>query len=628
MESETFTVLFEPDGRRVKTSYGFSVLQAAKKAGVSLRSECGGRGVCGKCKVIIKDIGAVNKITEIEKKYISGEEANLGYRLACQTKIYGNLTVVIPQESRLKIRRIQVEGLEKPIRLNPTVKKFHLKLLKPSLSDIKPDLERVFEALPKQNLKGNRFRIDYDVLKGLPEILRRRDWDITVTVWGSNKIIDVESGDTLDRLFGFAVDVGTSKIVGHLVDLNTGETVNVKALENPQVEYGEDILSRLTFAISDKGNLETLQRLVVDAVNRLIAEACEDAKISPSHIYELVVVGNTAMHHLFLAVQPKYVTLSPFTPAVKDEINFRAKELNLNMNRGGIVTFLPLIAGFIGSDALADLLVTGLYKLKKLSLLMDIGTNTEIMLGNFKEILACSCASGPTMEGCHHKDGLKAVGGAIERLGIESNYEVWYKTIGDVKPVGLCGSAIIDVVAEMFKCGIIDNRGRFNPNIKTRRLRGNSVKEFVIVWGSETATGMDITVTQKDIDEVLLAKAAIFTGCSILMKRENVRVKDIEKVFVAGNFGNYINLENAKILGLIPDIPNEKVTFVGNAAISGAKMALVSRRVRRVAEALSKKVRYLELTVDPDFNKEFIDAMFIPHKDLDRFPSVKQLLQS
>ena len=259
---------------------------------------------------------------------------------------------------------------------------------------------------------------------------------------------------------------------------------------------------------------------------------------------------------------------------------------------------------------------------------MDIGTNTEIMLGNFKEILACSCASGPAFEGFHIKDGMKAVDGAIERLGIESNYEVWYKTIGDVKPVGLCGSAIIDVVAEMFKRGIIDNRGRFNPNIKTRRLRGNSVKEFVIAWGSETATGMDITVTQKDIDEVLLAKAAIFTGCSILMKRENVKAENVEKVFVAGNFGNYINLENAKILGLIPDIPNEKVTFVGNAAISGAKMALVSRRVRRVAEALSKKVRYLELTVDPDFNKEFIDAMFIPHKDLDRFPSVKQLLQS
>lgn len=625
---ETFVVFFEPDCKKIRIAYGFSVLQAARRVGVNIRSECGGRGVCGKCKVIIKNPKAVNEITEIEKRCLSDREVNLGYRLACQTKIYGNLKVVVPNESKFKIRRIQVEGLKRPIKLDPTVKKFHLKLSKPSLLDVKPDFERLLEALSQQILNVDRFEIGYETLKELPETLRRRDWDVTVILWDFSKIVDVEPGDTSDALFGFAVDVGTSKIVGYLVNLNTGETVNIKTLENPQTGYGEDILSRLTFTISNRKNLKILQRLVVEGINRLMTEACKDAKISLSNIYEVVIVGNTAMHHLLLAIQPKYVTLPPFTPAIKGEVNFRAKELNINISRGGIVTFLPLIAGFIGSDVLADLLATGFYRLKKLSLLMDIGTNTEIILGNFKEILSCSCASGPAFEGFHIKDGMKAMKGAIERLGIEPDYEVWYRTIGDVKPLGICGSAIIDVVAEMFKRGIIDNRGRFNSNIRTERLRGDNAKEFVLVWGNETATGKDITVTQKDIDEVLLAKAAIFTGCSILMKKWNAEVKNIEKVFVAGNFGNYINLENAKVLGLIPDIPNKKVVFVGNAAISGAKMALVSRRIRRIAKTLSKKVRYFELTLDPDFNKEFIDAMFIPHKNLDRFPSVKHLLQS
>ena len=622
-----FTLLFEPDGRKVKVPSGSTVFQAAKEAGVGIRSECGGKGACGKCKIIIKDSKVVNEVTEVERKYLSRLEIDSGYRLACQSRIRGNVTVIIPLESRLVTRKFQLEGLERQVELKPAVKKFHVRLPKPTLSAVRPDLERLLDALSQQVLNAGELEIDYEILRELPKILRDADWSVTVTVWDGRKVIAVEPGDTSSELFGFAVDIGTSKIVGHLVNLRTGETVGVGAIENPQIMHGEDIITRLTFAINDEAGLRTLQKLAIEGVNKLIREVCVNARVNSSNVYEVVAVGNTAMHHLLLAIQPKYVTLSPFTPAVKKKVSVATKELNIGVSRGGLLTFLPLIAGFVGADAVADVLVTGIHESDELSLLVDIGTNTEVLVGNSEDILLCSCASGPAFEGVHIKHGIKAVRGAIEKVRINSDYEVHYETIGNTKPTGLCGSAMIDVVAEMFKHRIIDNRGRFNVYLKTRRLReNNDEKEFVIAWKDETATGKEITVTQKDIDEIQLAKAAIYAGCSILMKRKNVEVKDLDRVFIAGAFGNCINLKNARLIGLIPDVPTKKVTFVGNTAISGAKMALISKEARKATNVLSKRIRYLELTIDSDFNTEFAHAMYIPHKNLSRFPSVKAML--
>jgi uncharacterized 2Fe-2S/4Fe-4S cluster protein (DUF4445 family) len=333
------------------------------------------------------------------------------------------------------------------------------------------------------------------------------------------------------------------------------------------------------------------------------------------------------MHHFFLGIQPKYVALSPFTPAVRRSMDVKAKEVNIKIHPEGNVHVLPIIAGFVGADAVADVLSSGIHESEELSLLLDIGTNTEVFVGNSEDLLSCSCASGPAFEGAHIKHGMKAMTGAIEKVRIKSDsgYEVEYETVGDAKPIGLCGSAMVDVVAEMAKRGIINCRGRFNTNMKTPRLKiiDNNV-EFILTWKNETATGREITVTQEDINEIQLAKAAIFTGCWILMKRKNVKRKDLDQVLIAGAFGNYINPESAKQIGLVPDVPAEKIKFVGNTALTGAKMALISREARKTAETLSKKIRYHELTVDPDFRLEFADAMFIPHKDLNRFPSVKE----
>ncbi|MGQ9530617.1 MAG: ASKHA domain-containing protein [Candidatus Bathycorpusculaceae bacterium] len=609
--NENVKVLFEPEARKIQTLMGITVFQAAKEAGISLRSECGGKGQCGKCRVIAREPQNLSDLTEQEKRHLSKSEIEHGYRLACQAKVLKDTVIVIPPETGLELRKMQVAGIEKFLEPKPTVRKIFVTMLKPKLSDIRPDYERLVDTLLKVG-QFSHLEIDYEVLKGLPNILRNSNFEVTVTIWDGYKIIAVEPGDTSNELFGFAVDIGTSKIVGYLVDLTTGKTLDIESLENPQLVYGEDVISRITFAMADSENLRKLQKLVVEAINKIINETCKRMKVNPNKICEIVVVGNTAMHHLFLGIPPKYMALSPFTPAIKGQINVKASELGININPSGIITVLPVIAGFVGADAVADVLATGICDSKDISVLIDIGTNTEIFIGNSEDMLSCSCASGPAFEGFHIKHGTKAITGAIEKVRMDSNFEVKYETIGNDKPVGLCGSAMIDVVAEMFKHKIIDSRGKINHNIETQRLRkSNGELEFVIAWGNETRTGKEITVTQKDIREIQLAKAAIYTGCSILMKRKKLKEKDINKVFIAGAFGNYINLENAKVIGLIPDVPIEKVEFVGNTAIVGAKMALISNEARIKADAISKRVRYLELAADPSFKKEFLKATLI-----------------
>ncbi|MEM1550280.1 MAG: ASKHA domain-containing protein [Candidatus Methanomethylicia archaeon] len=620
-------VSFEPEGKRVKVKYGSTIFNAAMEAGIRIRSECGGIGFCGKCKVVVKDVNAVSGLNDIERRFLSEFEIHEGYRLACQTEVLNDVTVFIPHESFIGFLKMEISGIERSINLNPLIKKFYLRLFKPSLIDAKPDFERLQESLI--NVIGRRviFDIDYEVLKVLPEVLRSADWNVTTTLWGDNRIISVEAGDTSREIYGFAVDIGTSKIVGHLVNLVNGETIAIGGIENPQMIYGEDVLSRVSYASINIENLKDLQKLVIDGINRVLFELCDKVNVNPNRIYEVVIVGNTVMHHLFLGVTPKYLALSPYTPVFKRSINLVAKDLNLNINPTGVITVLPIIAGFVGSDAIADVLATGIHKLDENSLLIDIGTNTEIFIGNRSDLICCSCASGPAFEGMHIKYGMRAVEGAIEKVTIDSNLDVEYKVIGDIKPKGICGSATIDIIAGLFKNGVIDRFGKFNVDIRSRRIKRSSEGfEFIIAFSDETSIGRDIVFSQRDIREIQLAKAAIYSGCYILMKKKNLGLDDINRVFIAGAFGNYIDVENAKIIGLIPDIPSDKVKFVGNTAIVGAKMALLSSEVRSEAESLANIIRYHELAADPNFQMEFLNSIPIPHKELDRFPNVKKLL--
>jgi uncharacterized 2Fe-2S/4Fe-4S cluster protein (DUF4445 family) len=490
------------------------------------------------------------------------------------------------------------------------------------MSDIEPDFERIIRTL-STTYGAQKLEIDCHTLRMLPVIIRSANWDITVALYNNARIISVEPGDTTNRLLGFAVDIGTSKIVGHLVDLNTGKTLAVSSIENPQVIHGADIITRITQATKSEAILRVLHQNIIDGINMVLSKACETAKVDSYSIYEMAVVGNTVMHHLFLGIQPKYTAVSPYIPALKSQVNLIARELRVKINPGGLISVLPVIAGFVGADAIGDVLATGIHESEELSLLIDIGTNTEIFIGNSQDILCCSCASGPAFEGSRITHGMKAEDGAIERIRLKSNGEVEYKTVGNLKPRGICGSAMVDIVAEMYRNEIIDHHGKFNSQIRMPRIRkDNHEMKFIIAWGSETATGKEIAVTQKDVREIQLAKAAIYAGCSILMQKKHIREKDIKKIFIAGAFGNYINPKNAKLIGLIPDVPIQRIKFVGNTAVIGAKMWLISKEARQTAEMLSKKIRYIELAIDPNFSKEFFSAMSIPHDDPERFPSI------
>jgi uncharacterized 2Fe-2S/4Fe-4S cluster protein (DUF4445 family) len=621
-------LIFQPEGKHVKVISGSTILEAAKAAGVDLTSVCGGLGTCGKCKVIVES-GDVSSLTLAERKLLSEAEISLGYRLACQTIVTGRMVIRVPEESRTGKQRLQAEGIETRVEPNPCVKKYFVKLAKPTLSDLRSDADRLLDAL--QAIYGLReLKLEYEVLQRLPLVLRESDWEVTAIIYEEKLIVDLEPGNTCMRAFGYAVDIGTTKIAGYLLDLNTGRVMAVDSLMNPQIPYGEDVISRITYASSGLSEFSKLQRAVVDGINQILKVLLEKTGVNYNEIYEMTVVGNTAMHHLFLGINPKYVALAPYPPVVKSGVNVKAKEIGVGINPNGNIYALPVIGGFVGADTVAVILATEIYNRKDLCMALDIGTNTEVVLGNEDMILACSCASGPAFEGAHIKYGMRAAAGAIEKVKIDPyTLDVQYLTIDGVKPYGICGSAMVDIVAEMLKAGIIDVSGMLNKDINSLRLRhGEDGTEFVLAWKDETAIGKDIVITQRDIREIQLAKAAIHTGCATLMKKMNISELDIDLVFIAGAFGSYINPESARIIGMYPEISLDKVRIVGNAAGTGARMALISKSTRDLAEEISRKVKYVELGAEPDFQAEFFNSQFIPHADLTKYPETSNLLRS
>ena len=625
---ELATVTIEPYGMKLESRRGALLLGTLKSAGLRLRSDCGGRGTCGKCRIVVKDSSRVSVVEETEKQLLSPFELRSGQRLACCTHLIHDATISIPEESLATKRKFLIEGTEKPVIVDPAIRKFYVTMQKPSLSDARSDILRLSDSL-KDAYGLETTSVDYQLRKRLPEILRKGEWKLTVTMW-NNEIISVEPGDTTEEAYGIAVDIGTSKILAYLSNLATGKLVDTGSVENPQAIHGEDVISRISFA-SEGGeeSLKEMQKLAVDGVNTVIQQVCSKSRHAPEQIYEMTVVGNTVMHHLFLGIPTKYLGISPYVPAVSGPIDLKARELSIDINPAANIHVLPVIAGFVGADALADVISTEVYKSSKLSLIIDVGTNTEIILGDKHEMIACSCASGPAFEGAHIKCGMKAVAGAIEKLWIEpENYKVKYVTVGGVKPIGICGSGIVDAVANLSRLGLIDNSGVFVERSPTPRLRTTKGrKEFVLVFRKEGAT-RDIGITQKDIEQIQLAKAAIYAACYVLMKRKGVKPENIDNVFVAGAFGNYMNFDNAKLIGLFPEVPSRSIRFVGNAAGAGARMALISKKHRRTADLVSQKIRYIELASDSEFQTEFASAMFLPNKRADRFASSRNAFES
>ena len=622
-------IRFEPEGRVVKAEPSENLRLLANASGVFIRSDCNGDGTCGKCRIVAAENGeSLGGLTAPERDLLTEREVRQGYRLACQIHVRENLVVRIPEETGLRIRQVQSTGLERKMRLNPSVKKTHVTIPQPTLSDVLPDSERLMQAL-RHGEQYSDLRIDPDLLPGLPRLLRECEWDVTAVLPTPSQVCALERGDTTSTIYGYAVDIGTSKLVGVLIDLVTGETVNTLFVENPQLVYGEDIMSRMSFAMKAHENSLKLRSSVLSAINQLLERSCAMAQITPNQVYEFVIVGNTAMHHFLLGIESRYLALSPYVPALKEAIDLHAKNVGILAHPHANVHVLPLIAGYVGADAVADVLASGIRETDELSLLLDIGTNTELFVGNRSDIVSCSCASGPAFEGAHIRQGMKAVHGAIERVRIEpTSLNVEYETVGADKPVGICGSGILDAVAELLKCRVIDSKGRFQKVDNKRLIEVSGDRAFVLAWGNETSTGDPVAITQRDIGEAQLAKAAIHAGCTILMSRVRVKASDLKRVYVAGSFGNYVNPASAKLLGLIPEVPTDIISFVGNTAIAGAKMCLSSTEARVQAKRIGEEVRYVELGADPGFSKEFAASMYLPHQDLSLYPETRALLSS
>lgn len=618
---------FQPLGRKTPPENGKTLLELARDAGVAIESVCGSAGKCGKCRVVVRS-GSDNLSPPSpgEAKLLGDKAVEAGTRLACQATVVseGGVVVEVPEESRRGHHRLLAAGEERATRLRPAMTKTLVELPPATLADMRADDDRFLEEL--RGLARSPSMMSPGAHRSLPGALRDGSWSVTATLFRGKEVVRVDPGDTTGELFGVAVDIGTTKVVAYLIDLKSGGTVATESMPNPQIPFGEDVMSRITFATKTPDGNERLQKAVVDGLNALISRLSSSSGVPSEDMLEAVVVGNTAMHHLFFGIPARHLAMAPYAPAVRTSLVYDAGQMGVDIYPFGKVSSLPNVAGFVGADAVADLVSSGLYRDKRVGMMIDIGTNTEIIAGNKDRLVCCSCASGPAFEGAHIRFGMRASTGAIERVWIDpASGDVRLRTIDDARPRGICGSGIVDAVAEMFKSGIVDPSGRIVDRGKGKRVRKgpDGAPEYVLAWGKDSETGEDVTVAQHDVEEIQLAKAAIFTGVSVLMKRLGVGCRDLSRVYAAGAFGTYVDATSAVTIGMYPDVPVDRIRFIGNAAGSGARMALKSTQVRDLAERLSRQVEYVELAAEKDFQSEFAKAMFLPNRDAARFPSVK-----
>ncbi|MFC1714926.1 ASKHA domain-containing protein [Candidatus Poribacteria bacterium] len=606
----TYNVTFEPDGKTVTVEEGVTIARAAAAAEISINSPCGGEGTCGKCRVVV-NARNVDPPNELEKKALSEEDLSAGYRLACQTLVTDDMTVKVPEDSRIAESKILSEGMEQEVELHPNIIKTYVELSEQTLENQIADLTNLGSALGKEALKA-----ELDVLRKLPNVIRDSKFKATLVLDG-DKLIDIEPGDTTGRKYGLAVDIGTTTVVCTVVDLNAGSDMGVASALNTQAVHGADVISRINYSVEDENGLQELHDRVVQIINEIAESACTDAGVNPDNVYEVTIVGNTTMTHLFLKIPVRNLALLPYVGVVSDPVEVTASQLGLNVNPDACVYVLPNIAGFVGADTVGVILASALHESDSIKLAIDIGTNGEVALGSRERLLTCSCAAGPALEGAMITHGMRAAPGAIERVKLDG--QPICDTIEGEPPIGICGSGLIDLVSEMLRLGIVDYTGRMlgaddlgsevPSGLKEYLSKNDEYGPHLVLSNSDER---EVVITQKDIRQVQLAKGAIMAGVKILMNTLGVQLDDISEVLMAGAFGNYIQKESAIRMGLIPDFPLEKVKFIGNAAASGAKMALMSREARKTAEKISKNTEYTELAVDMNFQNEFIDAMMFP----------------
>jgi len=570
---------------------------------IGIGSICGGSGTCGKCKIRVLD-GLVSELTSEEVKTLSSQEISDGWRLACQVYCCEDIKLYLPPESMTTPQRMQLEGQEKKVPIETPVRTYQINMELPSLSDQRADADRLLFALNREN-NLDCDRIDIEILKTLSPRLRTWNWQFQVTVRGEEVVAVTPTGS---RQLGFATDLGSTKIACYLVDLTNGSILSSRGIMNPQIKYGEDIISRISEVSDSPEKTREMQSLVTEALDTVAGDLCSEIGAEKGNIVESVVVANTAMHHLFLGFPVKQLALHPFVPAVSGAIDVKACQLNLHFAEGAYVHILPNIAMFVGADHVAMLLATEARYEEGPLIAIDIGTNTEVSMVNKGEITTTSCASGPVFEGGHIRDGMRAARGAIERVYITKN-KVEYQTIDDAPPNGICGSGILDTIAQLYMLGVVDGSGRMLKNHCRVRDCDNE-REFVLVNEKENNGNPAIVFTQRDVRQIQLGKAAIRTSIQMLLEDRDCPEHNIKQVIIAGAFGSYIDINSAIAIGMLPSLPLERFQQIGNAAGMGAKRALVSLSQRAEAADIAQKVRYIELISVPEFNRTFTQTMY------------------
>jgi uncharacterized 2Fe-2S/4Fe-4S cluster protein (DUF4445 family) len=640
-----FNILFLPHNKRITVTDGENLIQAAMEAGVHVNASCGGEGVCGKCRVIVESGEVEGGVTS----QLSEADLKNGYRQACLAHVKSDLVVRIPIESEIdasvlnmqstprrtaRIRQMNFDDLKERGLFVPPVEKKYLELPEPTNLDNQSDISRLINFLQIQH-DEHRLEVDFSVIRKIPHVLREEAFKVTATLArpvredGKTRIINVQPGDTTARNYAIAMDIGTTTIFGQLIDLVSGAVLAEHGEFNGQISYGEDVISRMVFS-EKPGGLEKMSQVVTETLNTVIKKIVKQAKVDLDEISTISLAGNTTMTQLWLQVETRNIRRSPYVPAAAIYPPLKAAELGLELGDHVAALVYPQVSSYVGGDIVAGVMGSGMYLYDKITLYMDIGTNAEIVIGN-KDWLACAaCSAGPAFEGGGIKLGMRATKGAIEDFSIDPiTLEPMNITIGRVRPKGICGSGLITIVATLFEFGVIDNRGKFNRDLNTPRIREkDGIYEYVLAWAKESQIDRDVVLTEPDIDNLIRAKGAMYSGCQTLLEEVGLHMEDIDQIILAGGFGSYVDLEKSMTIGLLPEIDPDKVIFIGNGSLMGARMSSLTNRIRRDVSAVREKMTNFELSETRSFMDHYVAALFLPHTDINLFPKLKSRLDA
>ncbi len=634
---ENCTVSFLPDEITVEVRPGVTILSAAAKAGVFVNSLCAGDGVCGRCAVIVRK----GKVTGGSTDFFSHEQIQQGHILACEGRIESDAEIEIPEHTRLSGTPEFIEAdvhqppevrklAHRKMSLAPLVRKTYVELPAPTLDDNQSDLQRLEHGL-KDQYKTLGFQMGLKVTRRLPDILRQSDWKVTAMTGHRGpltEIIDVEPGKTSRRNMCIAADIGTTTVVCHLVDLCDGQTLGKAGKYNSQIQFGGDIIRRIIHA-SESGNQDELRKSIVGDLNDLIGQLVKKHRLSTSDISLISAAGNTTMMHLLAGLPVASIRKEPYVGAAYNLPPFRAAETGLQIHPRGLLYCLPCIAGFVGADTIAGILASEMTRDDNVRMLIDIGTNGEIVVGNKDFLVSASASAGPAFEGGECSCGMRASSGAIDHIRLlDADTILTYSTINSTDPLGICGTGYIDAIAEMLRVGVIDKTGRISADASPARVRTRGDQlEYLLTDPEGNGDNPDVTITQSDINNIMRAKGAIYAAESVLLGALNMTFDDVAEVMVAGAFGNFLNVDNSVFIGLLPDIPSEKLRFVGNTSLAGAKLAALSDECYEEIFRLAANTTYFELSTEPTFMDQFVSACFFPHTNLNLFPTVTAALE-